>query len=158
MRLNLSVDPCPYLGIVQGTSPGCRLAHECPVHVEFGSFGGPHQGERSSHQCSLVSMAMTTTKPMSAMNATMPAVSQMRNLLVTVAPYAEVSSRGRPHARHGSSRPSTGSGGSRGERWVGAARSALAGLSRALLQRLANGGVSVAVPATQEQKTPCRGL
>ena len=33
---------------------------------------------------------------MSAMNPTRPAVSPMRNLLVTVAPYAEVSSSGRP--------------------------------------------------------------
>ena len=43
-----------YFGIVQGNSPGWSRAHESPLHVEFGSSGGPHHGERSSHQYSPV--------------------------------------------------------------------------------------------------------
>jgi hypothetical protein len=55
-----------YFGIVQGNSPGWSRAHESPLHVEFGSSGGPHHGERSSHQYSPVNMPTKMKKPTSA--------------------------------------------------------------------------------------------
>jgi Transcription factor WhiB len=67
-----------YFGIVQGNSPGWSRARESPLHVEFGSSGGPHHGERSSHQYSPVNMPMKRMKPTSKRTkATIPAVSQL---------------------------------------------------------------------------------
>ena len=82
-RISLAQDPglsflACYFGIVHGYSPGCLSAHKSPLHVEFGSSGGPHHGERSSHQYSPVNMPMKTMKPTSARtNATIPAVIQL---------------------------------------------------------------------------------
>ena len=43
-----SIPSWRYLGIVWGNSPGCFISYQCPAHVEFGSSGGPHHGDRSS--------------------------------------------------------------------------------------------------------------
>ena len=80
-----------YFGIVQGNSPGWSLAHESPLHDEFGSSGGPHQGERSVHQYSPVNMPIKIMKPRSVTRAnTRAAVSHTGSSVVTVAPYAAV--------------------------------------------------------------------
>ena len=80
-----------YFGMVQGNSPGWSRAHECPVHVEFGSSGGPHHGERSAHQYSPVNMPTTPMKPRTATiaNTTRIAVSQTRSSVVTAASYVQ---------------------------------------------------------------------
>jgi hypothetical protein len=58
-----------YFGIVHGNSPGWSAAHESPLHVEFGSTGGPHYGERSSHQYSRVNMYTKKMDPTTATRA-----------------------------------------------------------------------------------------
>ena len=61
-----------YRGIVQGNwpgSPGCLSAYTSPLHSEVRSSGGPHGGERSSHQYSPVNMPTTMRKPPTATRA-----------------------------------------------------------------------------------------
>jgi hypothetical protein len=52
-----------YLGIVWGNSPGCLDSYQCPAHVEFGSSGGPHHGDRSSQMYSPIMRYMTPRNP-----------------------------------------------------------------------------------------------
>ena len=83
-----------YFGIVHGYSPGCLSAHKSPLHVEFGSSGGPHHGERSSHQYSPMNIPMRTMKPkptsITAASVIASGITKRLLSVVTVAPYVEV--------------------------------------------------------------------
>jgi hypothetical protein len=83
-----------YLGRVHGYSPGCFSAHKSPLHSEFGSVGGPHHGERSSHQYSPMNIPMRTMKPkptsIKAASVIASAITKRLLVVVTAAPYVTV--------------------------------------------------------------------
>jgi hypothetical protein len=83
-----------YLGRVHGYSPGCLSAHKSPLHVELGSSGGPHHGERSSHQYSPMNIPMRTMKPkatsIKAASMIASAITKRLLIVVTEAHYVAV--------------------------------------------------------------------
>lgn len=69
-----SIPSWRYLGIVWGNSPGCFISYQCPAHVDVGSSGGPHHGDRSSQIYSPNAAMKTPATPRKA--------SKIRNAII----------------------------------------------------------------------------